>query len=501
MAISAATVQYGPWLKGVRYDQPAEDLGPNALFSMINCRVGQAGQVEKRKGFAKFNASALNSGATITAVGQVTLAAVDKTFAISGDKFYDITGGSGTDRSGSVTITAGDDNVWEWALAGSTLVLTNGVDTDAITWAGGTANAGTLDDDSRFTKGRHIAYWDNRLWIGNVNGAKYQLWRSDTGDITVWGATSFYNFDHDITGINPIGNALAIHTDQGVHVLTPTGNATVPYQVQRRAPAGSVSGRSIVNLPSGLQLFPRLDGFYAWDGGNQVQKISQALDGSRFWDSINAAKLHLSHGLYYPSTNEVWWFIPYGTSQATNNYVIIYNTVLNCWFGPYTNMARDASALVDDQPHAGGFDGYVYTHDKNNNDDTAAISAQFKTGAPPPMGADVRLRWLYARHYYDAQDSEYDVQVLQESSKITGTTERILMGELSAGLGSFVLGTSKLGGSTSALYTDTDLMGYDNSTALIYTNNALNEPFTFRRVNLQYKPLGRYRRRKTVGVE
>jgi hypothetical protein len=75
------------------------------------------------------------------------------------------------------------------------------------------------------------------------------------------------------------------------------------------------------------------------------------------------------------------------------------------------------------------------------------------------------------------------------------------MGELSAGLGSFVLGTSKLGGSTSALYTDTDLMGYDNSTALIYTNNALNEPFTFRRVNLQYKPLGRYRRRKTVGVE
>ena len=45
MAISAATVQYGPWLKGVRYDQPAEDLGPNALFSMTNCRGGQAGQV------------------------------------------------------------------------------------------------------------------------------------------------------------------------------------------------------------------------------------------------------------------------------------------------------------------------------------------------------------------------------------------------------------------------------------------------------------------------
>ena len=162
MPISASSVQYGPWSKGVRYDLPTEDMGANALYSMSNCRVGQAGQVEKRKGFSKFNDSALNSGATITAVGQVTLAGTEKTFAIAGNKFYDVTGGSGTDRTGSATITAGDDNVWEWVLAGASLVLTNGVDTDAVTWTGGTNNIAALDDDSRFTKGAHIAYWDNR---------------------------------------------------------------------------------------------------------------------------------------------------------------------------------------------------------------------------------------------------------------------------------------------------------------------------------------------------
>ena len=75
------------------------------------------------------------------------------------------------------------------------------------------------------------------------------------------------------------------------------------------------------------------------------------------------------------------------------------------------------------------------------------------------------------------------------------------MGELSAGLGSFLLGTSKLGGNTDALYADTDLMGYDNMSQLKYTNNALDEPFTFRRVMLQYKPIGRMRRRKVIGVE
>lgn len=151
--------------------------------------------------------------------------------------------------------------MWEWVLAGSSLVLTNGVDTDAIAWTGGTNNIAALDDDGRFTKGAHIAYWDNRLWIGNVDGAKYQLWRSNTGDITTWGSTDYYNFDYDITGIAPIGNSLAVHTDEGVHTLTPTGNATVPYQVSRRAPVGTVSGRGIVTIPSGLQLFLGLMGF------------------------------------------------------------------------------------------------------------------------------------------------------------------------------------------------------------------------------------------------
>ena len=112
MPINASSIQYGPWKNGVRYDLPAEDLGTEALYEMSNCRVGQAGEVTKRKGFAKFNASALNSDATITAVGQVVLAGTKKTFAIAGNKFYDVTGGSGTDRTASITITAGNDNLF-----------------------------------------------------------------------------------------------------------------------------------------------------------------------------------------------------------------------------------------------------------------------------------------------------------------------------------------------------------------------------------------------------
>ena len=56
---------------------------------MENYTIGLSGEVKKRKGFAKYNGSAMNSGATVTAFGQVTIAAAEKTFAISGNKFFD----------------------------------------------------------------------------------------------------------------------------------------------------------------------------------------------------------------------------------------------------------------------------------------------------------------------------------------------------------------------------------------------------------------------------
>tara|TARA_R100001086_G_scaffold69612_1_gene33162 strand:+ start:316 stop:585 length:270 start_codon:yes stop_codon:yes gene_type:complete len=87
MPISAESLRLGPWRDGVNYSAPAEDIGPSGLYDMQNCTIGLAGEVKKRKGFAKFNSSAMNSGATVTALGQITIAGAEKTFAFCGDKF------------------------------------------------------------------------------------------------------------------------------------------------------------------------------------------------------------------------------------------------------------------------------------------------------------------------------------------------------------------------------------------------------------------------------
>jgi len=499
MPIAAESLRLGPWRSGVNYSLPAEDMPPDGLYEMENCTVGLAGEVSKRNGFAKYNSSAMNSGATVTACGQVVLAGTEKTFAFAGNKFYDVTGGTATDRTGTVTITAGNDYTWDWVLAGSTLIAVNGQDTDGIKWTGGSANAATLDDDSRFTKPKWVTFWENRAWVGNINGAADRIWRSDAGDIETWDSLGFYSLGFDITGLRPFQNVLSIHTEQGIHTLTPTGNSTIPFQQQQRTQRGTVAGKSIVTVPGERQLFVRNDGIYQWSGGSSVEKISLALD-DRYWSNLNVSRLPYSFSLYYPAQEQVWFFLPYGASQTTMNSVVIYSARLNAWFGPYNGFARDSAALIDDLPQAGDFAGHIMKHDSGTNDDGSAIRGSFETAAIAPFGDAIECRWLYNRLLYD-NEGAHDLDIAQISAGIVSNFQTVQMGQTGALLDStFVLNTSTLESNVSGLTSDSDLFGYDARTRLRISNYNTDETFTIRRTSLQYKPIGNVRQRKT-GIE
>ena len=495
MAIRAETIQYGPWTDGVWYSRTPEDVPPSGLSYMVNMRVGSSGEVKTRPGNASYqSASALAGTPTITAAGQFDVSATqEEQFLVAGAVLYKYSS-SWSAITGATTITAATDNTFEWVNANGTLVMTNGVDTDAIKWTGA-GNASALDDNARFTKGKHIAWFDNRLWVGNVNGAEGRLWYSDIGDIETWQATSFYNFGSPITGLQPTQNAITVHTENGIFTLISTGNVTIPYQRQQRTTEAGVDGRSIVPLPGDTQLMVRPDGIYQWSGGATIEKISYQLDGSGYWDSINTLRLHKAFAVRYPKDNEVWFALPYGAGQSSMNHVVVYNTRFNCWSGPWDYPAdKNCAALIDGKPHFGGIsDGLLYDMDSGTSDNGTAIDWAFTTGAPPPMGSDVRGRWLYARTFFDGA-GDYSCQVTQDSSGLTGTTE-----SLNLLANSFTLGTSTLGvvslGSLRMIGRETRLAGYDPHSSLKFSNSGLNQPATFRRTHLQFKPLGRKRRR------
>ncbi|MGA1589017.1 MAG: hypothetical protein ACO38I_10570, partial [Ilumatobacteraceae bacterium] len=352
MALRAETLAFGPFNGGVRYDVPVEEVSADELSDMENTRVGIGGNIEGRRGTASYQDVAVaSSGETVTLLAQFNSdPSTTHVVRAYGTALQEYSGGSWNVITGSTTITAG--NVFEWADANGTLVITNGVDTNAIKWSG-TGNATDLDVDSRFSKGKHIAWFDNRLWIGNVNGATNQLWYSDTADIETWGATSFFNFGGEITGLSVSQNALTVHTTDGIYTLIATGNADAPYRPNKRTAKASIGGRCIVALPDDTQLMVLEDGIYQWSGGSELEKVSDALDLG-YWPNLNEAALEDSFALRFPRENEVWFFLPYGTSQTDMNHIMVYNyrkrTVINgkevgIWYGPYTGNTRSCGAL------------------------------------------------------------------------------------------------------------------------------------------------------------
>lgn len=475
---------------------------------MENCRIGTGGQVEQRPGTASYNSlAAVNSGAQLLMCAQFDIdPTTESVVVVVGDKIYDYSGGVWTDRTNGLTVTVASDNTFEWANANGTLVATNGVDTDAFKISGG--NATVLDDNARFSKGKHIAWFDNRLWIGNVNGATGQLWYSDTADIETWGATSFFNFGGIITGLVPTQNALTVHTTDGIYGLYPTGNATLPYNPQKHTNRAGLDGRSIISLQDDTQVMILDDGIYEWRGGAVLDKVSDPLDGG-YWPLLDSSRLHKAFAVRYPIENEIWFFLPFkglNSSQSAMNNVMVYNyrkrIVVNgrnmgAWYGPYSGWERNCAALIDEKVHAGGFDGILYDHDSTNKSDAGSnIFATFTTGAPAPVGPDVKVRWLNARHYYDAS-GDFDITVQQQGAELEGTLLELNLDGDGFTLDVDPLDLTQLRG-IDQLAQDLELQDYAPETSIKYSHGVAGQEFVIRRVILRYKPLGRFTKAKPV---
>jgi hypothetical protein len=502
-------ISLGPWFKGVDYSRPASELDANTLFACENVRVGNAGQGDKRQGSAPVHASAINSGATVTAIGQQKFSASSSaTFGFVGNKFYEDIAGTPTDRSGSATITAGNDNTWSTVNADGTMIGHNGVSGDTIVkWTAAGGNLATLDVDSRFTTAKWVEYWDRRAWWANLSSGKNRLWYGDTDDIETYGALAFYSFDDDLTGVRRMRNGLVIHTAISLTSLQPSGNADVPYFrndviLGEDAQGGSLSGRAIVNVPGFGQMFPRRDGIYAFTGSEQLTKVSDKLDGERYWDNINADRLSESFAVVYPNRSEVWFWLPYGSGQTAMNHAMILNYRLSrlvgepVWYGPFVDLTRNCGALIDDKPHFGDFAGFIHKHDNANVDDDGTtengIDAFFETSSPAPFGGAYDVKWKTSRTFYEVKGA-HNIEVQEQSPDIAAATVTINMGgvydaiETAGASGrAFTIEVSAIAGDDIVEYADNDLSGQSPFKRLRFRNGNANEPFSIRKSILTF---------------
>lgn len=506
MPIGGDTIQYGPWHRGVWYSKDEEDCAPDELASTLNCRIGAFGEIRKRPGSASYSSAAAITGTpSITGVQEFVVPPGTTThvviFAGATIRYYN----SGwSDLTGALTITAGDDNTWETAVAYDTLLAVNGVSGDdliKVTDSAGTPTAAVLTVSSRFSLCRHVAFWDNRAWYGNADTNYDRAWYSSLADPTTVGASDFYNLGAEITGMEAMQNALALHTTSGIHSLIPTGNSEIPYQLQQRTRRGAINGRSIVTIPENRQMFIADDGIYMWMGGDDVEKKSYQLDLG-YWPNVVSAKLATrSFAVEYRAENEVWFFLPYDKDQAAATLAtdcMVYNYRFDRWHGPFRWSTDSICAgEVANKPHRGGAsDGILHDlvpADTYTDTGSNAYNASIKTASPAPTGdSGDTVRWLLNRTYYDTTGN-FDVTVTQEAGGLSGTSETINVSG-----GGFTLDSSQLDvgdlGTVRMLYADTDLSGYDPHTSIEYINNSASEWFVIRRCHPFFKVIGKVRK-------
>ena len=507
--VNGTPLQFGPWHGGVNYAATGDNVQPNEMHAMQNVEVDPGGQGAKRPGFDVFNSSALNSAATATAVGfHEFSAASSSNFAIIGDKFYEDIDGTPTDRSGGLTITAGDDNTWHFANANGTLVGNNGVSGDALVkWTAAAGNIAAYDVDSRFTYAKWWAWWDGRVWAANNSVSADQTNYSSNVDIETWTAADFFALTTDVTGIAAMGEEfLVIHGANRIDIISPTNVTDQPYQRYSRGGLGSISGRAIATVPKAQgghhQVYPRRDGFYSFDGNGEPRKISQRLDGERYWDTVNKDRLFQSFQITYPAKNCVWFYIPYGSGQTGMNHVIVYDYLRDMFYGPYVGtgvvMERNCGALINDIPHAGGLStGFVYKHETANNDDDGTtnnkIDGWFETSAIPPQGLDMRCRWHHAVIAHQATGA-WSLNATQTTPGISSNEYSFDMtGGFDAVGTTFTVGTSSIAGGTTTALEEMRLQGYDPYSMIKIRNAEAGQHFKIRSITQLYKPVGRHR--------
>ena len=495
----------GPWYAGVDYSKPAEELSPQHVFSMSDMRVGEGGEVAQRDGFARYISSAIGS-VGVTALGKHKFSATSSSvYAVAGAVFYEDMSGTWTSRKPGSGVTMSDDDNSHWSLvdANGTLCGHNGKAGDTIIkWTAAEANVAALSmGSSSVTQAKYWEWWDGRLWACNSNEGNDQATYSDDTDITAWAANDYFFLGEELTGVKSFGRrSLALHGENGITLIRTTGNATIPYSKGGASARGAISHRSIVNVrgsqDANVQLFIREDGIYAFSGG-EAQKISQALDGGRFWSNVQKSALaNDSFAIVHGERDEAWFFVPYGAGTA--NRIIIYDYARGIWFGPYVGNGATATwnfaSVIDRIPHVGGYDGYVLKLDDNsrkNDEDDSAIPAEFITSAPTPLGIDVTNRWMFAMHSFDVA-GDYDVVVSHFGQRTPSETVTVNQGGgYDAIETAFRIASSKIAGEDLMATVATKMSGYDSSIQFKYLNQTASETFTIRRVAAMYKPKGR----------
>lgn len=368
------------------------NLKDEELSDVQNVDYDKFGAIVKRNGYTALNTSAFNSGAAWTSLHFLELSSgTDYLMGTCGNKLakMDALDGTWDDITGSLTITAGNDNKWWWRTFKDIAYGTNNVDVP-IKWTG-SGNGAVMGVLTGLTKCRTMESFRNYFFMGNVtvSGTAHttRVYWSTINDPETWSAVDFNEIGFKDTGgqivaLRVLGDRLVIFKEHSIWLALFTGDATVPFVFEKsQSSVGAISTFGVQEVKNGLVFFAQ-DGQYYFDGVDSV-KMSETV--STTIQGFNKAKFEQVVSCYQREKNR-FWLCTAASASSTNNRVLTFDS-FNEAFGVYTGIASNAMTTArvsgDERIFFGDYSGYVYEADTGTNDNplnvSTAINAYFAT--------------------------------------------------------------------------------------------------------------------------
>lgn len=292
------------------------------------------------------------------------------------------------------------------------LVVTNGID-PIRKWTG-SGNDSNLNPAGLPPVAKFIQEYQTYLVAANIQGGvdvDTRVQWSDTADPEDWSTGNYGAKDLEedggaITGLNIFGNYLAVHKQTSIYLGYLISTSAIFRFERKPTGAGTCANGSIVNLPTGEQIFLSTDGLRIFNGATAPIIESPVNDEIR--DGLNSAYRHKAWGLLVKELDEVWIGVPIGSQTSGEtvykfNYVtrVVYKdsrTSANCaWKASQSNSITwddasgtwdshtdrwDETSLTDQTPliYIGDTTGKtVYVNSLEADDDGVAVDAFWET--------------------------------------------------------------------------------------------------------------------------
>ena len=287
-----------------------EDESPTALQQSDLRRARnvylEGAALSSRKGAQRFQSSAINSGAAGNGVWELVRAsgANRDILSVFGSKLYkDSKTSTPTDITGSITITAGQDNHVTFTLFNDTAFMCNGVDAP---WKWDGAGNAAVVAGSPPTFRTMAARW-NRLF-GAAAGRTIRY--CAIGDPTSWptgntvaailgDATSAIEGRDFIYQLGHLGDSLFVGLSNSIGRVLYTGDVTTPFRFISIAEFGSLGRHSYVSVGSNGYFLSRYGVHFVQPSATSIDFETSNISGRKlrqFWKELNKARIENTYG-------------------------------------------------------------------------------------------------------------------------------------------------------------------------------------------------------------